>query len=838
MCVNPKLFIQIGEVPLEIRVRGRLALRAYKKALSEGRTCIKRVPIMLIGQDRSGKTSLAKSLKGERFNPEEDSTVGIDVDPSHFKVSTEIWKPGEKDEQRNVERAWSYEHHAARLVVQHLSEKKSALKEESLESDESELVPVESVEVSVSEAIVSTSCARDENMVDSCSQSEEDLYPIPAASVASNTSSHDSVSNSVPEDSLVGSDSISISQDHTISDQSPAGDIQTVPDDVASLVEVFLREDKDLEREEDIYSVLWDFGGQTVYYTTHPLFLTSRAIYLLVNDLSRPLHDKAKSVMKQGMFTKLQDSFRLKTNADYLDFWMSSVASLAIQDKSNSKKMKSDLLPELPPVFLVCTHADKPCDGGDPRELGRMVFGYLQTKPYKIHLHDVFVVDNTKSGHELECPEVLRLRQEIRAVAKELPHMKEAVPIKWLKFEKEMQAKKDEGNKWISLEETKEVAWEVCNVSDEEEFRTLLNFLHDQRVLIHFDDTPELSKMVVLDTQWLINVFKEVITIRPFDSKEKKFKELWFRLEKEGVLEEPLLEHVWGPLYRKEDTCQSLIAIMEKFSLLCSWPSSGSSCGKQYLVPSMLMSHPPEEIMELIASAEIPPLFLKFETGQVPPGLFPRLVLQVLQWCKQECTSPEPPQLHHNFARIYRSEEVNCSVSLLCHISSIEVVVHRGNDGHEVAHRSKSAVSSPVNISHDNFACEVLRQLELVLESMRREFCWLQNMKYEVSFLCPVCCPGGVVNYCRTHRTKGCKQEECLHFWSESVLCREKKAIGCTRSASAKDNKVLVRDFEPWFSPTRNQVNNFIQHITVFRGDFHFVKIYRKLGNVVFVIRR
>ena len=796
-------------MPQEIRARGRLALRAYKKALSEGRTCIKRVPIMLIGQDRSGKTSLAKSLKGERFNPEEDSTVGIDVDPSHFKVSTEIWKPGEKDEQRNVERAWSYEHHAARLIVQHLSEEKSAPKEESLEPDEMEhLVPVESVEISVSEAIVSTSCARDENMVDSCSQSEEDLYFVLTASEASITSSHDSVSNSESEDLLVGSDSIFMSQDHTISDQSPAGDIQAVPDDVASLVEVFLREDKDLEREEDIYSVLWDFGGQTVYYTTHPLFLTSRAIYLLVNDLSRHLHDKAKSVMKQGMFTKLQDSFRLKTNADYLDFWMSSVASLAIQDESHSKKTKSDLLPELPPVFLVCTHADKPCDGGDPRELGRMVFGHLQTKPYKTHLHDVFIVDNTKSGHELECPEVLRLRQEIRTVAKELPHMKEAVPIKWLKFEKEMQAKKDEGNKWISLEETKEVAREVCNVSDEEEFRTLLNFLHDQRVLIHFDDTPELSKMVVLDTQWLINVFKEVITIRPFDNKEKKFKELWFRLEKEGVLEEPLLEHVWGPLYRKEDTCQSLIAIMEKFSLLCSWPSSDGSCGKQYLVPSMLMSHPPEEIMELIASAEIPSLFLKFETGQVPPGLFPRLVLQFLQWCKQECASPEHPQLYHNFVRIYRSEEVNCSVILLCHMSSIEVVVHRGNDGHEVAHSSKSASGSLVNNNHDTFACAVLRQLELMLESMRREFCWLQNMKYEVSFLCPVCCHEGAVSYCRTHRTKDCKQEECLHFWPESELCREKKIIGCTRSAVAKMNRVLVKDFEPWFSPMRNQVNN------------------------------
>ena len=790
MCVNPKFFIQIGEVPLEIRARGLLALSAYKKALSEGMTCIKRVPIMLVGQDRSGKTSLAKSLKGERFNSEEDSTVGIQVDPSYINVSTEIWKPGEKEEQQNVERACSYEHHAARLIVQNLSEEDSVPKEESLESDQIEhLVQAKS---------------------DSFSQSKDDISSLSAALVTSNTTSHDSVSNSESDDLPEGSVFISMSQDHTISDQQPAGNILTVPDEVASLVDVLLRKADDSEREEDIYTVLWDFGGQAVYYTTHPLFLTSRAIYLLVNDLSRPLHHKAKSVTKQGMFTKLQDSFRLETNADYLDFWMSSVVSLAIQDKSDSKKTKSDMLPELPPVFLVCTHADKAYDGGDPRELGRAVFGHLQTKPYKNHLHDVFTVDNTKSGQETECPEVLRLRQEIRAVADGLPHMKEAVPIKWLKFEKEMQAKKDEGNKWISLKETKEVAWEVCNVSDEEEFRTLLNFLHDQRVLIHFDDTPELSKMVVLDTQWLINVFKEVITIRPFDSKEKKFKELWFRLEKEGVLEEPLLEHVWGPLYRKRDTCQSLIAIMEKFSLICSWPSSDGSCGKEYLVPSMLMSHPPEEIMKLIASAEIPPLFLKFETGQVPPGLFPRLVLQVLQWCKQECASPEQPQLYQNFVRIYRSEEVNCSVILLCHMSSIEVVVHRGNGGDEVAQPSKSAISSPVNSNHDPFACAVLRQLELMLESMRREFCWLQNMKYEVSFLCPVCCHGGVVSYCRTHRTKGCKQEECLHFWPESVLCREKKVLGCTRSASAQNNKVLVRDFEHWFSPTRNQVNNFM----------------------------
>ena len=41
---------------------------------------------MLIGQDRAGKTSLKKSFLGQPFDPEEESTDGIEVDPSTFEV--------------------------------------------------------------------------------------------------------------------------------------------------------------------------------------------------------------------------------------------------------------------------------------------------------------------------------------------------------------------------------------------------------------------------------------------------------------------------------------------------------------------------------------------------------------------------------------------------------------------------------------------------------------------------------------------------------------------------------------------------------------------------------
>ena len=77
----------------------------------------------------------------------------------------------------------------------------------------------------------------------------------------------------------------------------------------------------------------------------------------------------------------------------------------------------------------------------------------------------------------------------------------------------------------------KQIASEVCNIDNDQQFLTLLNFLHDQRILLHFDDTPMLNSLVVLDPQWLVDVFKMVITVKPYDQEESECKELWLYLE-------------------------------------------------------------------------------------------------------------------------------------------------------------------------------------------------------------------------------------------------------------------------------------------------------------------
>ena len=805
--------------PPDINLRGHRALEAYNRALTEGKTRVTRIPIMLIGQDRSGKTSLKKSLQGLRFNPDEDITLGIDVDPSYFKVTTEVWKTGKKDQAANKEEmAASFKNHVARVVVENLREqeltfevktmdKSKGLASSPLISAEAQIVG-ERNEIPEDHQGLSTAIVHDQVGLSpdsfSTTQIEREDY---ADSSKSSGAAHVGGGSRVFQ-TTENYPAQRKARDNTVSSR-------MIPTEIETLIKKLLDKVDKVDREDDIFSVLWDFAGESVYYETHQLFLMSRAIYLLVYDLSRDPSESAPPVKKEGVFEQFDEKSCTKSNLDYLDYWMTSVSSQStrIEDHDLCSPSTSTVLPKtLPPVFLVCTHSDQPFGGKDPSELAIKVHGSLKTKSYGEQLfHDVFKVDNTKSGGQKECPEVKRLRESILAVAMELPQTKENIPIKWVKYEESLQGVLDEGRKWITIEHAKRIASEVCQIHDDQEIVTVLNFLHDQRILIHFDDTVELNKLVVLDPQWLIDVFKTVITVKRYDQQERGLNDLWLKLEREGILEEKLLQHAWGQIVEEHHTFESLIAIMERFSLLCSWSTSNEPCSysEGYLVPSMLRWYPPQEITKLIAAASLPSLFVKFKSGQVPSNLFPRLVVQFLQWGRNKFWSTVNPQLYKNFARFYTAEDENCSVVLLCHSSLIEVVVHEGNVLSLKEYLQADLGNSPGD-QRDSFevfcARQVFRQLVLLLECFRKEFCWLKKMKYQAGVICPVCCHERLVNYCRTHHKQDCEREECLHFIPESELRNLNQHITCTRSAVAVNNKVYTKDFTAWFASPCEEV--------------------------------
>ena len=749
---------------------------------------------MIIGQARTGKTSLKKSLKGELFDPYEGRTEGIETDPSYFKVTTEIWRTGRNGEDTEMEPEFLLDRQLAQKLFKGLKEKER-LGDPSTSGTKPSVKDFQVVEpskakpsvkdfqgVEPSEANSPPTESSGESRSNRFEPSLQDFKAVENAKAPSlptkvSVELEELKTSSLVTEQIEGDPSPQDSEDH-----------QKVPENVAVWVEKLLKENKEFMEGDDMYSVIWDFGGQSVFYDTHPIFLTEKAIYILTCDLSCDPYQKADAPVKQGMYEDIEDTDCQNTNFDYLDFWMSSIYSLV---SNNTNRQETSSSETFPAVFLACTHADKPyTKEGNP---SRKIFGALR-KIYGSLLKDVFLVDNTKSGSNDECEGVKELREKVRSVAAKLPQMEQEIPLKWLRYEKVLYLMRKEGREKISIEEARKIASDKCGIDGEENFRTALNFLHDQKVLINFDESPGLERMVILNPQWLVDVFKEVITFKGFNHNDENVEGLWCEFEKSGILKRELLDHVWKRFIDDQNTCESLIEMMEKFSLLCQWPSEGNT--ERYLVPSMLKSKPASKFPN--PGVETPSLFVKFKSrrvpqggvpqgreppGRVPPGLFSRLLLLFHHWVQDQVKikhkKRNQPKPCSNYAMFRIVPEDDISAALLCYSSLIEIVFVLEGDFLD---------ERRLNISHG-----IHQQLGLILEGMREKFSWLKHMDYELCVACSVCCGEKGSSSCGRHENRGC---DCLHLFSEEEL----KDPVCERENARASCRVAKEKFHLWFS--------------------------------------
>lgn len=79
-------------MPSYVVARGPRAVAAYQRAKATGKTLDRRVKVLLIGQDRVGKTSVGRSLKGEPFRANETSTDGVQMHEPLKNPGIRPWK--------------------------------------------------------------------------------------------------------------------------------------------------------------------------------------------------------------------------------------------------------------------------------------------------------------------------------------------------------------------------------------------------------------------------------------------------------------------------------------------------------------------------------------------------------------------------------------------------------------------------------------------------------------------------------------------------------------------------------------------------------------------------
>ena len=199
---------------------------------------------------------------------------------------------------------------------------------------------------------------------------------------------------------------------------------------------------------------VWDFGGQEIYHATHQFFLTKRSLYVLLDD-TRKDH---KNVHDEGF----------KYWLEAVDMFGGHSPVLIFQNEKSDRSKQIDI-------------------------------GGIKGK-----------FDNVQGVWQgnLEHPGTAdKLREAIEHFAKNLSHVGEELPAKWVSIRSKLE-EMSKDKPYISQQEYFKVYGEYLEF-DRTKALHLSQYLHDLGVFLHFQDDALLTRIVILQNNWATEaVFK------------------------------------------------------------------------------------------------------------------------------------------------------------------------------------------------------------------------------------------------------------------------------------------------------------------------------------------
>ncbi|CAC5403387.1 unnamed protein product [Mytilus coruscus] len=202
-----------------------------------------------------------------------------------------------------------------------------------------------------------------------------------------------------------------------------------------------------------------------------------------------------------------------------------------------------------------------------------------------------YFISNKEDDHRV----FQQIRRDIINLARGMRTWNKDYPLKFIQLEQRLQEKKKE-LPIITYKEIKHISTDTPKPLSEEELILFLEYHHELRSLVYFKDLPE---NIILDTQWLSDAFKCIVTARKFQASTKNQKK-WNEFYHTGKLSYDVIEDIFKKetniLYEHKDY---ILNVMEKFDIIIQSNKLGANKNPYFYVPCMIKAEPERDIYEM-----------------------------------------------------------------------------------------------------------------------------------------------------------------------------------------------------------------------------------------------
>ena len=544
----------------------------FVRALKRGPTTeITRVKIVIVGKDRTGKTSFKRSLLKQKFQDGELSTPVV-ARPEVAVCEACNWRVlHDKDEElldRQIARAAIHAQGTAN-VDESGSEDANQPNDENREIIHSQL---------------------------GTNTSSEATAPIQDTASATNTDELDNKAAAAIDDaeSSTGDDKL----DEAI----------VLTESIGRAIEQF-KNDPDLLKQEasKVYYAIWDLGGQEVLLPGQQQAITPGSIVCVVFDARKYLDDIAQSSHRSSTTLKETQipNVWIETNYDAVSLWASG--TFLARDEEDCHILEQYASPVM---FLIGTHIAEASEELI-QDQNAFLFEKTLDQQFTEHiyrpsngLHDWFFhVENSVSDPEspTEHPGVIEVKRAIEEVTGD-ESFKSVIPATWSVLEKICNAlEKKLGSALSYVNVIMPFAERLCRIFDEAEVRLALvyldkagsvifpqAYLNKARSLEFCQKSEKLKDVVVTEPNWLFKVYSVIASVYyPSGFLSTPWKEA----KKSGIVSWKLMKDFLEKAGVKEDEYEVALNLLNWFYMLCPKPSPSApviSYETDYFVPCLL----------------------------------------------------------------------------------------------------------------------------------------------------------------------------------------------------------------------------------------------------------